>query len=311
MRLSSLLLSAGAWVGATAAARADDAASGSGSGAGAGAGAGCRLRADASVVVYADESGGVGPFSHAWTRAFFAWWAAPAANAGLVADFALAADLNPAYPGACTLAALPALRLYVQPGGAAANQSAALGPGGRDNLLDFAAGGGAYMGTCAGAYYAAGSYWWAEAGEAPRFYPNAWQPHWTPTVEGPIKQIAEYPAYAPTALSSGLTQVYWGGPALGLAATTATIPDGGTVLATFDHAAVPAGIPATWVYRGQYVRALLNSPHPEAQAGVGLACAPPLPAGCITPAQQLANWRDLAANINDLVGWSWEIPTEL
>jgi hypothetical protein len=275
----------------------------------------CRLSPDSNVVVYVGQ--GVGPFSNAWTRAFFSWLAA--ANAGLVVSYAEADDLNSFYDGtACVLAdgaAFPPLRLYVQPGGAADNQSAALGPAGRDNLLDFAATArGHYMGTCAGQYFAAGTYWWAEQNESlpGRFFANAWQPHWLPTVEGPLKAIANYPDYAPTRLSNGLTQVYWGGPVRGAMATTATNPDGGEVLSTFADAAVPAGIAATWRYTGAYVRALLNSPHPEAQAGVGLSCAPPLPPGCITEAQQLANWRDLAANINALVaGWAWVIPTSL
>ena len=276
---------------------------------------GCSIPADADVVVYADEAGGVGPFSHRWTRAFVAWL--EAANVGFKVSYATAQDRNSFYDGACVLsdeAAFPDLRLYVQPGGSADNQSQALGPGGRDNILNFAAAErGHYVGTCAGQYYAAGSYWWAEHGEAlpGQFFPSAWQAHWLPTVEGPIQAIADYPDYAPTRLSNGLTQVYWGGPARGLLATTAANPNGGRVLSTFADAAVPPGIPATWTYHGAYVKALLNSPHPEAQAGVGLACQPPLPPGCITADEQLANWRDLAANINALVGWALVIPTAL
>lgn len=281
------------------------------------ASASCSLPADAAVAVYADRAGGVGEFSNIWTRAFFAWWAAAPGNEALVVGYVGdGAELNPLFPGGCILAdaeALPALRLYVQPGGDAANQSAKLGPGGRDNILNFAAqtDRGHYMGTCAGAYYASGTYWWAEPGEEARYFPNAWQLHWLPTTEGPMKPIAEYPAYAPTLLASGLTQIYWGGPALGLNITRAILPDGATMLDSFADSAVPAGIPASLIYRGTYVRALIHSPHPEAQAGVGLACDPPLPAGCITAKQQLANWRSLAANINRLVGWSWAIPTEL
>lgn len=277
--------------------------------------AACRLSSQADVVVYVGE--GVGPFSQAWTRAFFSWLSA--ANPGLVVSYAEADDLNSFIDGsACVLAdgqAFPDLRLWVQPGGAADNQSAALGPAGRDNLLNFAATDrGHYMGTCAGQYFAAGSYWWAEQDEPlpGRFFANAWQAHWIPTVEGPLKAIANYPDYAPTLLSNGLTQIYWGGPARGALATAAANPNGGTVLSNFTDPALPAGVAATWTYTGAFVRALLNSPHPEAQAGVGLSCAPPLPPGCITEAQQLANWRDLAANINALVeGWAWVIPTSL
>lgn len=104
--------------------------------------------------------------------------------------------------------------------------------------------------------------------------------------------------------------VYWGGPALGLKDSGAGLPNGATVLASYAHPGVPA-IPAVIRYQGAYVRALFNSPHPEAQAGVGLQCAPPLPPGCITEAQQLANWRFLATNINQLLGTAWRIPDSL
>ena len=128
--------------------------------------AACRLSPDADVVVYVGA--GVGPYSQTWTRAFFAWLSA--ANPDLVVSYAEADDLNSYYDGsACVLAdgdAFPNLRLYVQPGGAADNQSAALGPAGRDNLLDFAATDrGHYLGTCAGQFFAAGAYWWAENDE--------------------------------------------------------------------------------------------------------------------------------------------------
>lgn len=276
----------------------------------------CSLPPDVDVVVYADEAGGVGKYSHRWTRAFFSWLAA--ANQGFTVAYVTAQDMNTFYGSdACVLAdeaSYPDLRLYVQPGGAADNQSSALGPGGRDNILDFVASErGHFMGTCAGQYYAAGTYWWAEHGEAlpGKFFPNAWQPHWLPTVEGPIQAIADYPDFAPTLLSNGLTQIYWGGPARGQLATTTANPNGGRVLSTFADPAVPVGIPATWTYSGTYVRALLHSPHPEAQAGVGIACQPPLPPGCITEEQQLANWRNLAADINALVGWDLTIPKSL
>ena len=121
-----------------------------------GAGAACSLRADTDVVVYAaTNAGGVGEFSDKWTRAFFGWWAAAntdSLHAVFVAD---PAELS-GVAGGCVLAdevRHPKLRLYVQPGGSADNQSTSLGPGGRDNILNFAASrNGHVMGTCAGAW---------------------------------------------------------------------------------------------------------------------------------------------------------------
>lgn len=270
----------------------------------------CSVRPDTDIVVYADTAGGAGVHSDAWTRAFFAWWSAGNAPGALNAVFISdAVQLSTYYSTGCNLAdssSYPRLQLYVQPGGDALNASIALGPGGRDNILDFAASGrGHYMGTCAGFFYAAGGYWWEGL-----FYPNAWMAHWWPTVEGPIATIAAYPAYAPTLLDNGLTMVYYGGPGMGINATTAAVPNGATVLAKYT-AAGAAGTPAMLRYNGAYVKALLNSPHPEAQAGVGLTCAAPLPPGCITPAQQLQNWQYLAGQINALLGTSWVIPSAL
>ena len=185
--------------------------------------AACPITADTAVVVYTSTSGGVGPNSAEWTRRFFAWWAD--ANPGQLTWLAL--DDPVAISTDCVFTDFPALRLYVQPGGDALNQSLALGPNGRDNLLNYIYYGypnSHYMGTCAGAFYGAGSYWWYD-----NFEVNAFQPHWYPTVEGPITEIAAYPLYKPTTIvaedgSESLTMIYWGGPASGLDYTTNKVP---------------------------------------------------------------------------------------
>jgi glutamine amidotransferase-like uncharacterized protein len=273
--------------------------------------AACSIKNDALIVVYNDTTGGVGQFSSIWTNAFFDWFSA--ANPDLIVSYVNdAMELSTYYTTGCQLATYSSLRLYVQPGGDASTAASNLGPGGRDNILDFAAvSGNAYMGTCAGYFYAAGSYWWSEGDEPMKFYPSSWMTHFLPTVEGPIKEIANYPAYAPTELSNGHTMVYYGGPALGYNVTSNTLPDGATLIASYTDPNIPKDIPAMFMYLGQYVHALLNSPHPEAQAGVGLTCQPPFPSGCITEEQQLANWQLLAENINTLVGWNWVIPSTL
>lgn len=278
----------------------------------AGARAACEISDLATVVVYADTAGGVGPNSASWTRQFFDWFAA--ANAAgapplRVSYVTRAASLAAPGPGACAaLTAFPRLVLYVQPGGATDEQVVALGPGGRDNILDFAASpAGHVMGTCAGFYFFAGSYFWKGG-----FYARAWAPHFLPTVEGDIAAIATYPAYAPTTLDDGRTVLYWGGPTWGLNATAANaVPPGAETLSTFADAAVPGRPPAAVSYVGEFSRGLYISPHPEAVAGDGIECAPPLPSGCITPAQQLENWRWLAAAVNKLTGQSWVVPTTL
>ena len=136
-------------------------------------------------------------------------------------------------------------------------------------------------------------------------------PHWFPTVEGDLQELAVYPNYAPVKLQDGRSVIYWGGPTLGYNATGSAVPNGAAVLARFDSPLLASPLPAAFHYKGAYVKALFNTPHPEAQAGVGLACSPPLPAGCLTAAQQLANWRWLAASINELLGTQWAIPSSL
>ena len=270
--------------------------------------AACSLAPHVNVAVYAVEgAGGAGENSVAWTRAFFTWLSA--ANPALTVGYFTSAHELAGYPspGSCALTSLPALKLWVQPGGSADNQTAALGPGGRDNILDFAdTAQGHVLGTCAGFYYLAGTYWWYRD-----FYPNAWSPHYFPTVEGPITAIAAYPAYAPVGLDDGRTVLYWGGPTLGMQDTAASVPNGGQRLASFATPLLPQPLGAAYAYRGAHVRALLSTAHPEAVAGSGIACQPPLPPGCITPAQQLQNWQWLAAQLNALLGENYAIPTRL
>ena len=92
------------------------------------------------------------------------------------------------------------------------------------------------------------------------------------------------------------------GPGSGITNTTSTVP--GSVLATYTGLSTPR-VPAVV----RYGSLLLFSPHPEAVEGVGIACAAPLPPGCITAAHRLANWQFLAGSINDALGTAWAVPT--
>jgi hypothetical protein len=266
--------------------------------------AACPLSRDTVIAVYADTDGGVGTHSALWTKAFYSWWTLPA---GSVAYFEKAGDLADCRP----LSSYEGLLLWTQPGGEANNQSVALGPAGRDNILDFAASShGHVYATCAGWYWATGQYWWYGG-----FFPSAWMPHWWPTVEGPITAIAAYPLYAPAKLSvvaggSSLTAIYYGGPCMGCVNTTAALPPGAEALAYFDMPNVPKNVPAIVRYRGEFINALFSSPHPEATA-TDLPCDPPAPPNCITADEQLSNWRFLASTLNEMLGTSYPVPTGL
>ncbi len=82
-------------------------------------------------------------------------------------------------------------------------------------------------------------------------------------------------------------------------------------LVAYDTPLLRAPLGAGYRYRGAYINALLSSVHPEAVAGHGIACAAPLPPGCITAQQQLANWQWLAAEINALLDTQYVVPSSL
>jgi len=63
-------------------------------------------------------------------------------------------------------------------------------------------------------------------------------------------------------------------------------------------------------YTGEYIDALFMSPHPEATAD-DLTCPPPAPPGCITAAEQLANWQFIATELNAMLGTDFPVPTAL
>jgi hypothetical protein len=114
-----------------------------------------------------------GPGEHSvfWTRSFLDWWGESASwGRDGVVFFDRVEQLNDCPP----LASFPNLLLWVQPGGATDEQASALGPKGRDAILDYAARENAHVwATCAGFYYSAGSYWWNNSFEG-----MAWTPHW-------------------------------------------------------------------------------------------------------------------------------------
>ncbi len=99
----------------------------------------CPIQPTTTIAIYADTNGGAGHNSVAWTARFFTWWAS--VNPPNALEYALidtAASIADPVTG-CDLLAFPLLRLWVQPGGSSDNQTLALGPGGRDNILNFPA----------------------------------------------------------------------------------------------------------------------------------------------------------------------------
>ena len=135
--------------------------------------AACAISRTAVIAVYADTAGGVSNNSAVWTRAFFTWLVS--GNPGLeVAYITDATQISS--PGGCNLSSLPALKLWVQPGGDALNQSVALGSSGRDNLVAYVGlPGRSVLATSAGWYFSSGDYWMG-----PEWYPHNTMPRWWP-----------------------------------------------------------------------------------------------------------------------------------
>ncbi len=246
----------------------------------------CPIQSDTNIVVYGDTgTGGVGSLSKSWIAHFFDWWKTYDANIKYVF-----LDRNDVKTD-CNLANYPNVKLYVQPGGNAYYQQNALGSTGRTKILSYLDSGRAYLGICAGAFYAANDYYWQGS-----YYnwPNLLKRF--PTVEGSITSIADYdanPGYALTSLDGGrFNMIYYGGPTRGWRNTPLTFP--GEQKLTFTS--IPRNLPAS-IKNGKM---LLMSTHAEAFENDGISG--------LTTADRIENYKWLANSINDAAGTGFYVP---
>ncbi len=247
--------------------------------------ASCPIVASTDFAVYGQTAeGGVAASSRRWMARFFDWWKAHDPTLDYV--FLSAAEAQ-----ACTnlKSTYPDLRMWVQPGGNAYDQQSALGSTGKANINGFIDRGGAYLGICAGAYYAAPDYWWEGEHYA--------HPHllgaYPRTMEGAISRIAPWPGYAVTALDNGRNAIYYGGPTFGLRHTNLAnlVGEKEAIFASVD-----GGLPAVIVYRNL----LLTSVHLEAiedDESNGLSAG-----------DRIENYRYLATLINRVARTDFNIP---
>ena len=164
------------------------------------------------------------------------------------------------------LGILDDFEIIAVPGGYAYDYYLDLGAGGAKAIQDFVAGGGAYWGTCAGAYYACQEFEWSEYGETGTYYYGL--KLFPGRGVGPIVGIADWPNVAMTDVelnksnglidlsqeSSNYNIMYYGGPYFetnGL--------DGITTLATYSYNDEPAMIAFEYLEG----RVFLTGPHPE------------------------------------------------
>ena len=245
----------------------------------------CPIAPDTDFAVYGQTfKGGVGTSSRSWMAHFFDWWRAQDPNVHYL-------FLTAAQTQACTnmRATYPSLKMWVQPGGNAYDQQSALGATGKANINGFIVNQGAYLGVCAGAYYATRDYWWEGKYYA---HPNLLGAY-PVTMEGAITGIAPWPGYATTVLSNGRNAIYYGGPTVGLQHTNLA-----SLLGAKDasFASIGDGLPAVIVYNNL----ILTSVHLEAFENDGISG--------LRAADRTENYKYLANLINRVARTTFKVP---
>ncbi|TFF94579.1 hypothetical protein EU546_04705 [Candidatus Thorarchaeota archaeon] len=157
-------------------------------------------------------------------------------------------------------------QILAVPGGYAYNYYLDLGYSGGNAIEDFVAAGGAYWGSCAGAYYACQEFEWTEYGDTGTYYYGL--DLFLGRGVGPIAGIADWPNYAMTDVRLNTTNglisfseepenhsiMYYGGPYF----ETEGI-EGIATIATYAYNDLPAMI----AFEHGNGRVFLTGPHPE------------------------------------------------
>jgi len=243
----------------------------------------CSIQEDTNIVFYGETGrGGVGAPSRSWMIHFLDWWQGEDPNVQYV-------ELDSGeVKGECDLTGFPNLKLYIQPGGDAYLQQKKLGQNGKDNIINFLNGGGAYFGACAGWYYAATDYYWE--GD---YYSHPYLLKIYNTIEGSIQEIADYPDYTVTPLDNGRNAIYYGGPTVGWRETLPGNYDG---IADTTFSAIGGDLPAVI----KYGNILLSSVHLEAYENDDISG--------LSTADRVENYKYLANLINEVSGTTFHVP---
>lgn len=254
--------------------------------------AACPINQSTNIVAYTQTGlGGVGDLSSQWIVAFLDWFKSQDASLDYVELDATDVKDD------CDLSSFSNLKLYIQPGGDAYKQQKILRQGGKDNILDFLNNNGAYLGICAGFYYAATDYYWQGS-----YYDWSYVLGEFPTVEGSIVEIADYdenPGYAVTGIDDEVDgehfqMTYYGGPTRGYVDTSESHP--GNRVLTFSTPVNGKNLLAG-VRDG---KKLMLTVHPEAYEGIGIEG--------LTTEQRIENYKWLANRINDVAGTNFYVP---
>ena len=284
------------------------------------------------AVVYSKASG-VGGASVLWVEDFL-WWLKQAADADADAAPFSYIGLVEGEIQACDFASFPNLRLYINPGGNAYNQLAALNVSGTANIKAFVTrnasrGASAYAGFCAGAYMASENYLWETMFEGGGYFdfrknpPLGLFPH---TVEGSLVDINDDQysdqfghKYRAVNVSNGHTMVYFGGSSFGFnGAEDISNPESPQydkvleVLLYYQdfYGYKTVNLPAAWRYKNM----LLTSIHAEAdnctqdRENAETADCPAQDDAWLTEAEILRNRAWLVKQINAVAGTKLVMP---
>jgi glutamine amidotransferase-like uncharacterized protein len=245
----------------------------------------CPITSGTNVVFYGETGfGGVGTLSRSWIIHFLDWWKSqdPSINYVELDSRDVKTD--------CNLSSFPNLKIYIQPGGDAYYQQNKLQSAGKANIANFINSGKAFVGICAGFYYASNDYYWQGS-----FYNHPYLLEMFPTVEGSITDIQDYdisPGYALTNVSGGFKMIYYGGPTRGWRNTPSDFP--GASLLTYQD--IPGNLPAS-IKNGKM---LLNGVHAEAYENDGISG--------LTTVQRTENYKWFANAINGVAGTGFYVP---
>ncbi|MFA5856910.1 MAG: BPL-N domain-containing protein [Candidatus Pacearchaeota archaeon] len=245
----------------------------------------CPINSNTNVVFYGETGfGGVGDLSRSWIIHFLDWWKLQDSN--IIYQELKSSDVKN-----CNLANYPNLKIYIQPGGNAYYQQRSLSTEGKTNINNYINSGKAYVGICAGFYYAASDYYWQGS-----YYDWGDLLGKYPTVEGSILEIADYDSNTPykvTTLSNGENMVYYGGPTRGYKDTPNTII--GEKLMSFSELSgeLPAAIKSD--------NLLLMSVHAEAFENDGITG--------LSSEQRVRNYIWFANSINNVASTNFIVPS--
>ena len=161
-------------------------------------------------------------------------------------------------------------QIIAVPGGYAYDYYLDLGSSGANAIRDFVAEGGAYWGSCAGAFYALQEFEWSEYGETDTYYYGL--DLYPGRGVGPIIGIADWPNIAMTDVQINTTNelidlsqepsnqsiMYYGGPYFETEGV-----EGITTIATYSYNDMSAMI--AFEYGDGNGRVFLSGPHPESE----------------------------------------------